>query len=108
MAVVLVVDDEPLQAGILKTILEKGGYETHTASSGKEALVLVERLRPDVILTDLRMPRSTAWSCSAGRRQGVAHVPALITPRARHRRERGGGGQARRLRLPRSALRARA
>jgi CheY-like chemotaxis protein len=55
MAVVLVVDDEPLQAGILKTILEKGGYETHTASSGKEALGLVARLCPDVILTDLRM-----------------------------------------------------
>jgi DNA-binding NtrC family response regulator len=55
VAVVLVVDDEPLQVGILKTILEKGGYETHTASSGAEALALVERVRPDVILTDLRM-----------------------------------------------------
>jgi DNA-binding NtrC family response regulator len=52
---VLVVDDEPLQAGILRTILEKEGYDTHTAASGKEALARVADLRPDVILTDLRM-----------------------------------------------------
>jgi DNA-binding NtrC family response regulator len=55
MAAVLVVDDEPLQRDILKTILEKGGYETHTAASGKEALAVAERVHPEVILTDLRM-----------------------------------------------------
>jgi DNA-binding NtrC family response regulator len=55
MAVVLVVDDEPLQREILKTILEKGGYEVHTAASAKEALAFIDRSRPDVVLTDLRM-----------------------------------------------------
>jgi DNA-binding NtrC family response regulator len=55
VTVVLVVDDEPLQSGILKTILEKEGYETHTAASGPEALALAANLHPDVVLTDLRM-----------------------------------------------------
>src|SRR5512135_80079 len=55
MPVVLVVDDEPLQRDILKTILSDEGYETHTASSGEEALKLIAKYYPDVILTDLKM-----------------------------------------------------
>ncbi|HET6515712.1 MAG TPA: sigma-54 dependent transcriptional regulator [Thermodesulfovibrionales bacterium] len=55
MAVVLVVDDEPLQRDILKTILSEEGYETHAASSGEEALKLVKTYNPDVVLTDLKM-----------------------------------------------------
>jgi len=38
MPVMLVVDDEPLQREILKTILDDAGYETYTAASGEEAL----------------------------------------------------------------------
>jgi DNA-binding NtrC family response regulator len=56
MAVVLVVDDEPLQCDILKTILEAGRHEAYTAASGAEALRLAAQVLPDVILTDLKMP----------------------------------------------------
>jgi len=55
MPVILVVDDEPLQRDILKTILDSEGYETYTASSGKEALTTAEKVYPEVILTDLKM-----------------------------------------------------
>ncbi len=55
MATVLVVDDEPLQRDILKTILEDEGYETYTASSGEEGLRSVKEFDPDVVLTDLKM-----------------------------------------------------
>ena len=55
MAVILVVDDEPLQREILKTILDDEGYETYTASSGEEGLKIVDKLHPDVVLTDLKM-----------------------------------------------------
>jgi DNA-binding NtrC family response regulator len=57
VAIVLVVDDEPLQRDILKTILEDGGYETYTASSGEEGLRIVKEFAPDVVLTDLKMER---------------------------------------------------
>jgi len=56
MAVVLVVDDEPLQCDILKTILDADKHETYTAASGADALRLAASLLPDVILTDLKMP----------------------------------------------------
>lgn len=55
MAVVLVIDDEPLQRDILKTILDDEGYETYTASSGEGGLKIVKEVNPDVILTDLKM-----------------------------------------------------
>ena len=55
MAVVLVVDDEPLQRDILKTILDDEGYETYTASSGEEGLRIMKEITPEVVLTDLKM-----------------------------------------------------
>ncbi len=55
MPSVLVVDDEPLQRNILKTILSEAGYETLTASSGEEALKVVKTYNPEVVLTDLKM-----------------------------------------------------
>lgn len=55
MSVILIVDDEPLQRDILKTILDEEGYETYSASSGEEALSLIKEIHPDVILTDLKM-----------------------------------------------------
>ena len=55
MAVILVVDDEPLQRDILKTILGDEGYEIYTAASGEEALTLAKKYNPDIILTDLKM-----------------------------------------------------
>jgi DNA-binding NtrC family response regulator len=55
VAVILVVDDEPLQRDILKTILDDEGYETYTASSGEEGLIVSKKIKPDVILSDLKM-----------------------------------------------------
>ncbi|MDP2167420.1 MAG: sigma-54 dependent transcriptional regulator [Thermodesulfovibrionales bacterium] len=54
-AVVLIVDDEPLQREILKTILDAEGYETRTAGGGLEALRMAKEQHPDIILTDLKM-----------------------------------------------------
>jgi DNA-binding NtrC family response regulator len=55
LAVILVIDDEPLQRDILKTILDDEGYETYTAFSGEEGLKILKEIRPDVVLTDLKM-----------------------------------------------------
>lgn len=55
MAVILIVDDEENQRNILKTILDDEGYETYTASSGEEGVKIVREMKPDVVLTDLKM-----------------------------------------------------
>src|SRR6476469_4569339 len=54
---VLVVDDEENLRLVLRTLLKRHGYEVETAASGEEALTLVDTFGPDVILTDVRMPK---------------------------------------------------
>jgi PleD family two-component response regulator len=54
---VLVVDDEEHIRRILKFQLEKHGYDVVTAANGEEALKLVRRSLPDLILLDLMMPK---------------------------------------------------
>jgi len=54
---VLVVDDEENLRLLARTILRREGYEVEVASGGEQALALVETFGPDVILTDVRMPK---------------------------------------------------
>lgn len=56
MKKVLVVDDERIARGALKRALEEAGYETLEAENGKEAFAVAFAERPDLIMTDLRMP----------------------------------------------------
>ena len=54
---VLVVDDEENIRLVLKTLLKRHGYDVEVADSGEAALALVDSFGPDVILTDVRMPK---------------------------------------------------
>ena len=54
---VLVVDDEENIRLVLRTLLRKHEYEVEVAASGDEALAMVDTFGPDVILTDVRMPK---------------------------------------------------
>jgi len=56
LGTILVVDDEPRQLEILKTILAQEGYEVETASTPEGALQLLRLAAPQVLLTDLKMP----------------------------------------------------
>ena len=51
------VDDEENLRVVLRTLLRRHGYEVETASSGEEALGMVDSFGPDVVLTDVRMPK---------------------------------------------------
>ncbi len=51
------MDDEENLRVVLRTLLRRHGYEVETASSGEEALGMVDSFGPDVVLTDVRMPK---------------------------------------------------
>lgn len=53
---VLVVDNEPFNTDLVKTILTKGGFRVLSANSGSEALTSVKANRPALILMDLGLP----------------------------------------------------
>ena len=53
----LVVDDAPANLSLLKQLLTRDGYSVLTARDGVYALEIVEREAPDIVLTDVVMPR---------------------------------------------------
>jgi CheY-like chemotaxis protein len=53
---ILVVDDEPLVCDAVKMMLDFDGHRVETASSGKEALAIMEKGQFDLVITDFEMP----------------------------------------------------
>jgi adenylate cyclase len=53
---VLVVDDTPANIQSLAAVLQQKGYAISVATNGKQALEVLARLRPDLILLDVMMP----------------------------------------------------
>ena len=53
---VLVVEDEPKIAELLRLYLERDGYQVHAAADGNVALESFTRKRPDLVILDLNLP----------------------------------------------------
>jgi two-component system alkaline phosphatase synthesis response regulator PhoP len=58
---ILIAEDEPHIVLSLELVLTRAGYEIAVATDGEEALALVRRLRPDVVLLDIMMPKQNGY-----------------------------------------------
>ncbi len=56
MALIMIVDDSPTEVHVMKTALEKHGFQTMSAADGSECLSLAREMRPDLIFMDVVMP----------------------------------------------------
>lgn len=74
---VLVVDDNPTNAGLLVAILEPLGFEALTAENGREALRQALERPPDLVLLDLVMPEMDGLATV----QKMRELPALSATR---------------------------
>jgi len=54
---ILIVDDDPDILDVLKITLEDEGYEITEACDGQEALGIIKKNAPDLLITDLKMPK---------------------------------------------------
>ena len=54
--VVLVVEDDELNLKLVKELLEFNGFETLEATNGLQALEMIRRERPSLVLMDIQMP----------------------------------------------------
>lgn len=77
---VLAVDDSLTMRELLKSALSQAGYAVTLASDGQDALARLAEAAPDLILTDLNMPRLDGFGLIAAVRSGrqAAHVPILV------------------------------
>ncbi len=78
--VVLVVDDTPGTLGVLNEVLEDAGYTVLMAQSAAAAMVVVERVLPDIILIDAVMPGMDGFeACRRMKRNpALAAVPIVF------------------------------
>lgn len=93
----LVVDDSVSARTSLSNLLRDTGYDVSTAIDGLDAMNQMRKKRPDLVLTDLEMPRMGGMELTSmiRGRQGISDIPVLmITSRTteRHRAEAENSG----------------
>ena len=58
---ILIADDEPNIVAAIEFLLQQRGHEVHTRADGGEALRVVERVVPDLVLLDVMMPQASGY-----------------------------------------------
>jgi CheY-like chemotaxis protein len=78
--VALVVDDSMLIRHTVCRFLEERGFTVESATNGQEALEALKRVHPDIIVTDMQMPKmSGSELITALKRESVtANIPVVI------------------------------
>lgn len=75
---VLVVDDDPSITDLLGIGLRFVGFEVDAASSGHEAMVMAQDLRPDVLVVDVMMPDYDGFEVCRRLRDAGVEVPVVF------------------------------
>src|SRR5437016_13352504 len=80
MATILVVDDRPTNREFLKTLLGHQSHQVLEAIDGAEALALVKSARPDLVISDIRMPTMDGYEFVHRLRADpiIADIPVIV------------------------------
>jgi diguanylate cyclase (GGDEF)-like protein len=83
---VLVVDDDPDKRMLLAVALEMAGYEVRTADDGEAGLSAVESHQPDLVITDVMMPKMDGYELARRVRANpqTRFIPIIIQTAARN------------------------
>lgn len=77
---ILLVDDEPELVDMVKIRLESNGYEVSTAYEGQEALDKARKVKPDLIILDLMLPKIDGYKVCRLLKfdEKYKHIPILM------------------------------
>jgi DNA-binding response OmpR family regulator len=94
LATVLICDDEPSLRELIRISLD-GAYSFAEADDGEKSLEIARRLRPDVIILDMMMPRRSGLEVLSEIRadRGLAETPVIVLtaqPSTKEEALRGG------------------
>ena len=82
---VLAVDDTPDRLQMMTTLLRQAGYRVLTARDGREGFEVAQRERPDLVVSDVAMPRADGIELCRMMRQheelGMTPVLLVSAPR---------------------------
>lgn len=74
---ILVIEDDAMQADVVKLLLSQAGYDVVVARDGVEGLRRMYETQPDLVLLDLVMPNMDGWEVCR-RIRDMANVPIII------------------------------
>ena len=86
---ILIVDDNPDKLGLLEAALSLAGYNVTTATDGDEALAAIESYQPDLVITDVMMPRMNGYELAQRIRANplTKFIPVIMQTAAGRRAE---------------------
>ena len=86
---ILVVDDNPDKLNLIKAALALAGYNVTTATDGDEALTAIESYQPDLVITDVMMPRMNGYELAQRIRANpvTKFIPVIMQTAAGRRSE---------------------
>lgn len=85
---VLIVDDMSASVELLKSILTREGYHVMTASDGEQALQMMEREHPDLVLMDVLMPKLSGFDvCERIKRNKATRLTPVVLISALNERQ---------------------
>jgi len=86
---ILVVDDNPDKLHLIEAALSLAGYQVTTASDGVEALAAIESYQPDLVITDVMMPRLNGYELAQRIRANpvTKFIPVIMQTAAGRRTE---------------------
>jgi len=86
---ILVVDDNPDKLNLIKAALNLAGYNVTTATDGDEALTAIESYQPDLVITDVMMPRMNGYELAQRIRANpvTKFIPVIMQTAAGRRTE---------------------
>jgi diguanylate cyclase (GGDEF)-like protein len=86
---ILVVDDNPDKLGLLEAALHLAGYNVRTAVDGEEALEVIDSYRPDLVITDVMMPKMNGYDLAERIRANpqTRFIPVILQTAAGYGRE---------------------
>ena len=75
---ILVADDEPIMLKTIALKLKKDGYDILTTDNGREALEMIERDKPDLVITDIMMPYASGLEIVGKVKQSGSKIPIIV------------------------------
>jgi CheY-like chemotaxis protein len=75
----LLVDDDPLALEAMRLTLEANGFMCHTAENGLEALTNLRQTLPDIVISDLRMPKMSGFELIPIIRRCYPQIPVIVS-----------------------------
>lgn len=78
MTRVLVVDDSAMDRKLAGGLLDKQGWQIVYATNGIDALAMIERQRPDVVITDLQMPEMNGLELVKHIKENFSLIPVVL------------------------------